>query len=194
MVILIDNGHGSDTKGKCSPDGKLREFRYTREIAEGVVRQLRARGHDARRIVEEEADVSLAERVRRVNKVCDQYGARDVLLVSIHLNAAGADGRWHTARGWAAYLSANASQRSKQLASCLLRAASDAGLKVRRPQPSQDYWVQSLAMCRDTKCPAVLTENLFMDTREEAEFLLSDEGRKRIVALHVKGIEGYCGG
>ncbi len=24
-VILIDNGHGSDTPGKCSPDGKFLE-------------------------------------------------------------------------------------------------------------------------------------------------------------------------
>lgn len=24
MKILIDNGHGSNTPGKCSPDGRLR--------------------------------------------------------------------------------------------------------------------------------------------------------------------------
>jgi len=33
MKILIDNGHGSNTPGKCSPDGRLREYSYTREIA-----------------------------------------------------------------------------------------------------------------------------------------------------------------
>lgn len=31
--ILIDNGHGSNTSGKCSPDGRLKEYAYTREIA-----------------------------------------------------------------------------------------------------------------------------------------------------------------
>nr|DAT77576.1 MAG TPA: MurNAc-LAA [Caudoviricetes sp.] len=29
-------------------------------------------------------------------------------------------------------------------------------------------------MCRDTKCPAVLTENLFQDNKEDVEFLLSE--------------------
>ena len=33
MKILIDNGHGVDTAGKRSPDGSLREYKYTREIA-----------------------------------------------------------------------------------------------------------------------------------------------------------------
>lgn len=30
MKILIDNGHGSNTPGKCSPDGRLREYSYVR--------------------------------------------------------------------------------------------------------------------------------------------------------------------
>ena len=33
MKILIDNGHGYDTKGKCSPDGLFREYRWTRQAA-----------------------------------------------------------------------------------------------------------------------------------------------------------------
>ena len=34
MKVLIDNGHGSDTSGKRSTDGRLREYAYTREIAD----------------------------------------------------------------------------------------------------------------------------------------------------------------
>lgn len=34
MKVLIDNGHGADTPGKCSPDGRLREYAYTRDIAD----------------------------------------------------------------------------------------------------------------------------------------------------------------
>ena len=48
MIILIDNGHGVNTPGKCSPDGLFREYRYTREIAAEVVKRLRAAGYDAR--------------------------------------------------------------------------------------------------------------------------------------------------
>ena len=30
MVVLIDNGHGSNTAGKCSPDKSLLEYKYAR--------------------------------------------------------------------------------------------------------------------------------------------------------------------
>ena len=70
MKILIDNGHGENTPGKRSPDGKLREYLYAREIAESVERALRAKGYDVERIVHETIDVPLAERARRVNEIC----------------------------------------------------------------------------------------------------------------------------
>ena len=89
MKILIDNGHGVDTAGKRSPDGSLREYKYAREIAEKVVSELKKRGFDAERIVKEENDISLSERCRRVNSICDRIGTKNVILVSIHCNAAG---------------------------------------------------------------------------------------------------------
>jgi N-acetylmuramoyl-L-alanine amidase len=57
--------------------------------------------------------------------------------------------------------------------------------------PNQKYWTANFAMVKNTNCPAVLTENLFMDNKEDVEFLLSEAGRKKIVNLHVKGIVDY---
>lgn len=187
MVVLIDNGHGKDTAGKRSPDGRLREYAYTREIAARLEQALKARGIDAVRITPEENDVSLGERCRRANK----YGSKGVLLVSIHCNAAGADGKWHDAHGWAAYVSKNASLKSKTLARCLIKAAKEQGLSVREYAHQVPYWTQNLAICRDTRCPAVLTENLFQDNREDVEYLLSETGKQTIVDLHVNGIVEY---
>ena len=45
-----------------------------------------------------------------------------------------------------------------------------------------------------TQCPAVLTENLFMDNHEDLAFISSKEGQKAIVALNVEGIENYLKG
>ena len=67
MKVLIDNGHGIETLGKRSPDGRLREYAYTREIADRVVKALTAAGIDAVRIVPEDADVPLSERCTRAN-------------------------------------------------------------------------------------------------------------------------------
>ena len=191
MIILIDNGHGQETAGKRSPDGRLREYKYAREIAAEVVKRLKAQGYNAQQLVTEENDISLGTRCKRVNDICKHFGASNVLVVSVHCNAAGADGKWHDARGWQACVSLNASAKSKQLASYLFDAAQVEGLKMRSPKPGQKWWAQNLAICRDTLCPAVLTENLFQDNLADMEYLLSDEGRKAIVNLHVNGIINY---
>ena len=127
----------------------------------------------------------------RVNKICKLVGASNCLLVSIHCNAAGSGKQWLEARGWSGFVAQNASANSKRLADCLADAAAAQGLTLRKPLPNQKYWVKSLAMCRDTNCPAVLTENLFQDNREDVEYLLSDTGRAAIVRLHIDGILNY---
>lgn len=191
IKILIDNGHGSDTAGKRSPDGRLREYAYAREIARRVEKALQAQGYDAERIVTEESDIRLSERCRRANAICRKVGAKNALLVSIHNNAAGADGKWHDARGWAAYISLNASAGSRVLAGCLIRAAELAEVKVRKYSSQEPYWRQNLAMCRDTLCPAVLTENLFQDNKDDVKWLLSEQGKQAITDIHVNGIINY---
>ena len=191
MVILTDPGHGENTAGKRSPDGRLLEWKYSREIAAEVVKRLKTMDYNAQQLVTEENDISLGTRCKRVNDICKHFGASNVLVVSIHCNAAGADGKWHDARGWQACVSLNASAKSKQLASYLFDAAQVEGLKMRSPKPGQKWWAQNLAICRDTLCPAVLTENLFQDNLSDVEFLLSDKGREAIVNLHVNGIINY---
>jgi len=191
MKILIDSGHGSNTAGKRSPDGRLREYAYAREIARRVEKELQTQGYDAERIVTEESDIRLSERCRRANVVCRKVEAKNALLVSIHCNAAGADGKWHSACGWSAHISLNASASSRVLAGCLIRQAELAGLKVRKYSPQEPYWRQNLAICRDTLCPAVLTENLFQDNKDDVEWLLSEQGKETITDVHVKGIIRY---
>lgn len=194
MKILIDNGHGYNTPRKCSPDGSLREYKYTREIASRLVEKLRAANYDADLLTPETYDVSLTTRTRRANSVARLAGSKNVIVISIHNNAAGSKGQWMKARGWSVHVSLNASKSSKQLASCLAKAAAANGQTVRRPLPTQDYWPQNLAICRDTICPAVLTENLFQDNREDTQYLLSEAGKEAIVKLHFDGITNYIKG
>ena len=80
MTILIDNGHGSDTPVKRSPDGLFRKYSYTREIARRVVSELSDCGYDARLLVHEIEDIPLQERCRRVKAICDEVGMVNVIL------------------------------------------------------------------------------------------------------------------
>lgn len=191
--ILIDNGHGEETPGKRSPDGLFREYKYNREIASAVVEHLKYRGYDAELLVPEVNDVSLNERCRRVNDVCHKTGHKNLILVSVHVNAAGNGSEWMNARGWCCYTSKGTTAADK-LATCLSEAAVKylPGHKMRfdhtdgDPDQERDFFI-----LRNTACPAVLTENLFMDNQEDVAFLKSDEGRKAIISLHVEGICKY---
>lgn len=188
MIILIDNGHGAETPGKCSPDGRLREYAWTREIARHVCDKLKALGYDAGLLVPELNDVPLRERVRRVNSVCAGAGSDNVLLVSIHINAAGT-GQWHNASGWTAWVAPNASQRSRKLATLLDAEAVKLNLKGNRSR--EPFFTGNFAILRDTKCPAVLTENMFQDNLHDVVYLLSDRGKSEITELHVNAIIQY---
>lgn len=196
MKILIDNGHGIITKGKRSPDERLREYKYCREIAAEVVKRLKAEGYDALQLVPEDADISLGERVNRINSWCDRLGSKNVCMVSIHNNAAG-NGQWMGARGWEAWTSKGQTQGDK-LADCLYDAAEKVlrpllpDVKIRTDIADGDRdKEENFTVLYRSKCPACLTENMFMDNREDVEWLLSPCGRDAIVRLHVEGIKAY---
>lgn len=44
IKVLLDNGHGIDTAGKRSPDGKLREYDWDRKTANVTLSILKERG------------------------------------------------------------------------------------------------------------------------------------------------------
>lgn len=191
MIIILDPGHGINTKGKRSPDGKLLEYKYCREIQDLIWNKLENLGYTVVSTTLSEYDIPLDQRCKIVNQFCKVFGNKNCLMVSIHCNAAGFGDTWKNASGWSVYVSNNASKNSKQLANCLFDASEKQQIKTRKPKPDQKYWTQNLAMCRDTLCPAVLTENMFQDNKKDVEFLLSDEGKEKIVNLHVEGIINY---
>ena len=193
MKILIDNGHGINTPGKRSPDGELLEGIYNREIAQRITTRLQQQGIDAELLVPEDEDISLHDRCLRANKQSIFHGETNVLIISIHCNAASSDGKWHNARGWSVYTSKGQTEADK-LADCLATAAYNnlPGEIVRADWSDGDIDIEeSFFILSHTLSPAVLTENLFMDTLQQKTFLLSEEGKAAIVRLHIDGITEY---
>ena len=193
MKILIDNGHGINTPGKRSPDGELLEGIYNREIAQRITTRLQQQGIDAELLVPEDEDISLHDRCLRANKQSIFHGETNVLIISIHCNAASSDAKWHNARGWSVYTSKGQTEADK-LADCLATAAYDnlPGEIVRADWSDGDIDIEeSIFILSHTLSPAVLTENLFMDTLQQKTFLLSEEGKAAIVRLHINGITEY---
>ena len=193
LVVILDAGHGKDTPGKCSPDKSLYEWQWTREIVGMLCERLYGLENVHTVIlVPEEHDVPLKERVRRVNTIYHdaKIAGKECLLISVHINAAG-HGTWKNASGWSVWVSNNASDKSKQFAQISYREAVSMGLQGNRVVPEEQYWSSNFYILKNTPCPAVLTENLFQDNHEDVAFLKSDEGRDKIVDLHVSAIKKY---
>ncbi len=193
MKILIDNGHGINTPGKRSPDGRFLEYAYNRELAARIVSKLTENNYDAFLLVPELEDVALSERVRRENAISAALGATDVILLSIHVNAAGNGSKWLNTTGWSAYTS-RGNTNADLLAYCLYEAA-ERNLPGKRilkyngdnePDFEADFYI-----LRHSSCPAVLTESMFMDNWTDVQFLQSEEGKNALTALHYEGIVNY---
>ncbi len=193
MKILIDPGHGIDTPGKRSPDGLFREYLWNRQVADLILEGLVSAGVDASLVVTETNDVTLRNRVNRVNTICNRVGASNVLLVSIHANAAGNGSAWMNARGWSCYTS-KGKTKSDQVAECLYDAFEEEfqDRKIRKDMSDGDRdWEENFYVLQKSKCPAVLLENFYYDNREECAWMLQEETKKRIASAAVKGIIKY---
>lgn len=204
MIVLIDNGHGIDCAGKCSPDALkgltnspywFKEYKWCREIARDLMNILYAQGVDAYLLVQEENDIPLTERTRRVNEYCSKYGRNNVCLVSIHNNAAGDKGYWMNARGWSVYTTKGLTE-SDILADYLIKEAEKEFLPPLKVRKYMDKYLQkdyeeNFYLLRNTQCPAVLVENFFQDNKEDVLYLNSSLGKGQILHVLSVGIENY---
>lgn len=193
MKILVDPGHGIDTPGKRSPDGSFLEYLWNRQVSDILIPMLRDEGLDADLVVTETNDITLRTRAMRVNRVCDRMGAGNVLLLSIHANAAG-DGRyWTTATGWECHTSPG-NTKSDLLAECLYQSF---GMEFPEKRMRRDFSdgdsdkESNLYMLVKTKCPAVLLENFFFDNKTECAWLLQESTKERIARAIVNGLKLY---
>lgn len=194
VVIPLDNGHGEDTAGKCSPDGVFKEWQFSRKVVRDIHKELVAQGYDARILVPEDNDISLDTRAARVNALCAQHGKGNVLFVSVHANAAPpVDGKWHKARGWCIYTS-KGKTTSDKLATFIYNEAvkNFKEQTIRKDLSDGDTdWEANFAVLRKTYCPAVITENFFQDNREDVAYITSEAGHNAIVKTHVDGIINF---
>ena len=193
FVILLDNGHGQTTSGKVSPDKSFYEYQFNRDIVDRVSMALKLNNIPYHIITPEVVqDISLTERANRVNRYCTQYGPENCLLISVHANAAG-NGDWMNARGWSVYTTKGLTNSDKYAtiffdeANRLLPAY---GQKLRADWSDGDPdWEENFTILYKARCPAILTENLFYDNKEDLKFLQSNLGRSIISQIHINAIK-----
>lgn len=184
-MVIIDPGHGHNTRGKASPvwaDGlQLHEWEFNRDVARRIQRDLMQLGVKSVILVEEAIDVYLRVRAARANNIARQFPGS--FLISVHGNAGNGE-------GWEVWTGPGETESDK-LATKLFESAKYylQGFKMRQDHADGDPDKEArFTILTKTICPAVLTENLFYDNEKECRFMLSDYGKELITKLHVDGI------
>lgn len=203
VIVILDPGHEQSVlPAKCSPlfeDGKTRleEWSYNRTIVSMLAEKLRADGIDVRvNVTEKVQKIGLSVRASRANKVVTEArkAGKTPLFVSVHVNAAG-NGQWMNAKGWSCFTT-KGKTISDAFATKMYEAAHEVldpmGRKIREDYSDGDPdWEENFTVIKKTNCAAILTENFFMDNKEEAAWLLTDEGKETVVEIHYRGILKY---
>jgi N-acetylmuramoyl-L-alanine amidase len=186
-LIILDNGHGIGTPGKRSPrwpDGsQLFEYEFNRDIILKISQKLELEGILFKVLVPELEVVPLPERCRRANVLSHNWGGNAV-LISVHANAGGGT-------GWECYTS-KGNTTADACAAILYNEAARffPNWKMRAdysdgdPDKESQFYIPA-----HTVCPAVLTENFFMDNEPDCRYIISGEGRQRIADMHVSAIK-----
>lgn len=179
--LAIEAGHGIGTPGKRIPKAldpkETREWSLNERIVRYTIEELK--GYEGLQILRLDdptgkIDVPLPERTTKANN----WGAD--LLISIHCNAY--LGKPWDGGGIAVYVHPKASKTSFEVQKKLYdELIKQTGLKGNRATgvPTANFH-----MVRESKMPAVLSENGFMDSRVDYKIILTDDFARKVARAH----------
>ena len=190
MIPILDAGHGGmvggayQTAGKRSPAwgrGVLYEGAFNRWLANRVMEGMDRAGLPYYTTGFTLADTPLEDRVAAVNALC--AGRDDLYLLSLHANAGGGSGmEIYTTVG---------STRADALASLFAARVEMEAMPLRADYSDGDADREAnFYILRHSRCPALLLEAGFMDSRRDYE-LLWDPKFLTLLAERVLGAIKY---
>jgi len=100
--IILDPAHGEETPGKRSPDGKHREYLWSRKRCNSLEKKLTTLGYKVDFTNRTNKEIGITKRKNIANEIA-KSNTGTTLLISIHNDAFGND--WTTANGYSVYTS-----------------------------------------------------------------------------------------
>lgn len=191
LLIILDPAHGEETPGKRSPDGRFREYKWSRERCKQIEILLEAHGYTVVWSNTTDKEIGLTKRVQAANALAKEYPDLVPLLISIHNNAAGDGSKWMQASGIEAFTTVGRTN-SDIFADYVLKQLKEWFPGVKHRYFKDEY----LERDKETNFTvltgnysAMLVEFLFQDNKEDVSKLEDTVINKRFEDSIVSGIE-----
>lgn len=189
IIVILDPPHGANVAGKCSPDGKHREYRWGRDRIKNLIPVLTDLGYEVFTTTTSENEPGLSKRKNFATQV--RKGERKLLL-SLHNNAAGLGDKWMEARGTSVYTTPGVT-KSDICADILIKQ-----LAKDFPEVQMRYY-KDVHLHRDQEAKftvlmgadymGVLLEWLFQDNAEDVKLLTDSDTNRKLEMSIIDAIE-----
>jgi N-acetylmuramoyl-L-alanine amidase len=168
VKIMLDAGHGGKDSGACG--NGLMEKNLTLDIVKRIGALLSAYNVEVLYTRTDDTFIELSERAAMANRAKVDY------FLSVHINET------PSGTGFESYVQVGTDARTIALQNVIHQ-------EVMKMIDVRDRGKQfkDLAVTRETRMPAILTENLFIDSRD-AEKLKSNDYLQKIAQGHVNGL------
>ena len=187
-IITLDAGHGYHTAGKRAPDNSFHEWEINDKVADEVEKLLEEKGFTVERLddVTGQTDVSLNTRLARAKEKGSE------LHISLHQNAL-YDYQYSEATGTETYYSILGSEKSQRLAKDVAnRMAEYIGTTNRGAKGTTNELFITREFTKQ-EVDAILVEGLFMDNKNDIEYMQTEEYAQRYAQAIVDGISNVYG-
>ena len=187
--VILDAAHGCSVPGKCSPDGSYFEYQGSRELIKILKPALEEAGFRVYETVKGLEEPGLTTRKNTANNF--PKGSKQLnFLLSLHNNASGSDGKWHSASGYEIWTTKGQTV-SDTIAQYLFQSiqASFPELKARADYSDGDPDKESNFTVLMGNYSAALLEWLFQDNEDDVKLLKSEEVNRKLVKALVLGLE-----
>lgn len=200
MFVVIDCGHSKKTAGKRSPDRTFFEYEYNRILGRKIGAKLSQIGinwcftYD----IDDERDLSLSERADVANRMSKIYGAKNVILISIHHNALGKGDKWYSAKGFSVWTT-----KGDTISDYYGQIIWEEAKKVLEPMGKtvmKDFsdgdgdYENDFTVIKKTVCPSVLIEYGFYTNKEDMMWCMSEDGLNAHTELTINAIKMFDNG
>lgn len=189
IIIILDPAHGADVKGKCSPDGRHREFAWSRERVKSLRTILTDLGYEVYVTTESVNEPGLSKRKNFATQV---RKGKKKLLLSLHNNAAGSDGKWVNARGVEVYTTSGVTKAdicADYILGQLKKDFPEIKMRYNRDVKLERDKEAKFTVLMGADYMGVLIEWLFQNNKDDVELLMDSKVNTRFEGSIVDAIE-----